>query len=488
MSKAVIKQENKKNIKQVLLNNIVTIIFIIISAIGVFLSRNEITYVYLVNELLNRISRNAFLVLSLIIPIIAGLGLNFGIVVGAMAGQAAIIAVTYWEISGIAGFLLCILLSTPLAALFGYFTGKLYNKTKGQEMIAGLILGFFADGLYQFVFLFLLGGLIPMKEVPMLKPDGIGLRNTIALNGIMGDPKVVGIKYAIENILRINLFLFLILFSTAIVILTLYLINRSNKNVNNKYLKLGFSINIIAVAGVLVLIIAKPLIAKLKLIILPIILIISILNIFITLKYYKNNNEIKNEVYKRYILAADVIIIISALISAFGNKGINSLTIPFVTWTIIGCLCFFNFAIMRTKLGQDFRTIGHNQHIAKVSGINVNTTRIIAVILSTILAAWGQIIFLQNIGIMNTYSSHTQVGMFASAAILIGGASVSKASIWQALLGTILFHSVFIVSPTAGKALFGEAQIGEFFRAFVVYGVIGISLGLHTWKKRKIGN
>jgi simple sugar transport system permease protein len=75
-----------------------------------------------------------------------------------------------------------------------------------------------------------------------------------------------------------------------------------------------------------------------------------------------------------------------------------------------------------------------------------------------------------------------QVGMFAIASILIGGASVSNANIRHAILGVILFHSVFIVSPTAGKTLFGDAQIGEFFRAFVVYGVIGISLGLHAWK------
>jgi len=36
----------------------------------------------------------------------------------------------------------------------------------------------------------------------------------------------------------------------------------------------------------------------------------------------------------------------------------------------------------------------------------------------------------------------------------------------------------------AGKNLFGDAQIGEYFRAFVVYGVIGISLGLHAWRRR----
>jgi simple sugar transport system permease protein len=35
----------------------------------------------------------------------------------------------------------------------------------------------------------------------------------------------------------------------------------------------------------------------------------------------------------------------------------------------------------------------------------------------------------------------------------------------------------------AGRNLFGDAQIGEFFRAFVVYGVIGLALGAHAWQK-----
>lgn len=61
---------------------------------------------------------------------------------------------------------------------------------------------------------------------------------------------------------------------------------------------------------------------------------------------------------------------------------------------------------------------------------------------------------------------------------------MSKASVGQALLGVILFHTLFIVSPMAGKNLFRDAQIGEFFRAFVAYGVIGVSLALHAWRKR----
>ena len=122
--------------------------------------------------------------------------------------------------------------------------------------------------------------------------------------------------------------------------------------------------------------------------------------------------------------------------------------------------------------------------IARISGIDVDRTRIIAMVISTVFAAWGQIIFLQNIGTLSTYGSHVQIATFSIAAILLGGASVTKATSGQAILGIILFHTLFIVSPKAGNNLFGDAQIGEFFRAFISYGVIGVALGLHAWNKR----
>ena len=86
-------------------------------------------------------------------------------------------------------------------------------------------------------------------------------------------------------------------------------------------------------------------------------------------------------------------------------------------------------------------------------------------------------------GTLATHTAHQNVGMFASAALLIGGASVSKATIPQAILGTVLFHLLFNVSPMAGKNIFGSAVIGEYFRVFIAYGVIALAIALHAWKQ-----
>lgn len=35
----------------------------------------------------------------------------------------------------------------------------------------------------------------------------------------------------------------------------------------------------------------------------------------------------------------------------------------------------------------------------------------------------------------------------------------------------------------AGKYLVGDAQLGEFFRVFVSYGIISLALVLHGWRR-----
>ncbi|HHT73072.1 MAG TPA: ABC transporter permease, partial [Firmicutes bacterium] len=162
---------------------------------------------------------------------------------------------------------------------------------------------------------------------------------------------------------------------------------------------------------------------------------------------------------------------------------INWIRVPLLTWLVIAGACVGLHFFSRTKLGQDMRSVGQDRHVAAVAGIDVNRVRIAAIILSMVMAAWGHIIFLQNIGTFSTYGSHEQVGLYSAAALLIGGATVARATIGHALLGTLLFHTLFIVAPAAGRQLFGDAQIGEYFRVFVAYGIIGITLAMHAWKQ-----
>ncbi|MGI6252647.1 MAG: ABC transporter permease subunit [Aminivibrio sp.] len=352
---------------RLLQRNIVPIVFLAICAIG--FQYSGLSWMFFANDLVTRLARNSFLVISLIIPVLAGMGLNFGIVLGAMAGQFAAFITIVYSLTGLAGFFMACVLSIPFAILFGWLTGILFNKAKGKEMITGLILGFFANGVYQLICLILIGWIIPISNKALLLPSGVGFVNTL-------DLKIW--QYAID-------------------------------------------------------------------------------------KFY---------VFR--LRGVDIPVL----------KYLNNINFPVLTLAIVALLCTAVVLLFKTKLGQDFRAVGQNRHTAEVAGIKVDRVRIIAVIFSTVLAAWGQLIFLQNIGNVQVYGSHVQVGTFAVAALLIGGATVSRATIGQALLGTVLFHALFIVSPLAGKNIMGSAQVGEYFRVFVAYGVIGIALALHAWQRQ----
>ena len=93
----------KIDFRTLLRNNAVTIMFIVLCIICLYFS--GLTVPYVMYELFGRLSRNAFIVLALILPIVAGMGINFAVTIGAMAAQIAALWVIEWGISGLNGFL-----------------------------------------------------------------------------------------------------------------------------------------------------------------------------------------------------------------------------------------------------------------------------------------------------------------------------------------------------------------------------------------------
>ena len=113
-------------------NNTVPLMFILICAVCIPLSGFSPSY--LLNEIVTRMGRNVFLIMSLLIPIMAGMGLNFGMTLGAMAAEIALIFVSDWQIWGIPGMILAMILSIPLSIALGLLCGKLLNMAKGSDL------------------------------------------------------------------------------------------------------------------------------------------------------------------------------------------------------------------------------------------------------------------------------------------------------------------------------------------------------------------
>ena len=473
-----------KKISDFLFKNKVVILFLLLCVGATAASKQPLTFV--IPELFTRIARNAFIVLALIIPVITGLGLNFGIVVGAMAAQIALFLTTYWGFTGVGGFFITVALATPIALVFGFLVGKLFNLVKGNEMIAGLILGYFSDGIYQLIFLFVFGGVIAMNNPTLMIATGVGVKNTIDLKDT--------VKYALDTIpmltvLEIGFYLVI----AGLLFTTIHKrIKKQAVNWKDTALKAAAAVFVYALTFIGPV---EQFLSSDRLLLLSAVelgcLSVVLWQLFQIVRHKMTKHTGAGSFGKRDtfdIRRALVFIVLAGAV--YGLTYIPALfnvliavQLPVMTYICIGALCVFNNLLMRTRLGQNMRAVGQNRAVANSAGIDVDKTRIIAMLFSTVLASWGQLIYLQNIGTMSTYGAHTQVGQFAIAALLVGGASVQKATNKNALLGIVLFHTLFIVSPLAGKELFGDPVIGEYFRVFVSYGVIAMALAMHAWKK-----
>ena len=156
---------------QFIRNNTVPIMFILICAYCI--PQAGFSWSYLLNEVMTRLGRNAFLILSLLIPVMAGMGMNFGMTLGAMAGEIGLIFAADWQVWGIPGMILAAIVSIPISVALGVMIGKILNRSKGREMITSYMISFTMNGVYQFVVLFMMGPIIPRYPGGVSAGDGV---------------------------------------------------------------------------------------------------------------------------------------------------------------------------------------------------------------------------------------------------------------------------------------------------------------------------
>ena len=324
---------------------IVPATFIVFSILCFFLS--GISFLFLAEQVALRFIRNIILVLALIFPIMAGMGLNFAVVIGTMITQACFIIVLNYNIMGGRGAVLVLLISLAAAAGVGYVIGCLLNKVRGREMVTSIVVGFLANYIYQLIFVAGFGTVIHVFNKKLVLSTGIGVKNMVDLKTF---------KEVFDN-------------------LGVFRIGK----------------------------------AKISMLLLIMIIVCG----------------------------------------------------------------FFVFYLMHTPLGQRIKAVGMSEEKAANIGIDTDRVRIIV------------IVYLQNIGSLNVYTEHLDTEKFACAALLAGGASIRKAGVKNAFIGVVLLHTLFVLSPLAGRNAFANASLGEYFRSFVAYGIIAFALVVNLRLEQK---
>ena len=334
----------------------VPLTFCLLSLAGLYFS--EMSPWFVANEVITRFIRNGVMVLALVIPITAGMGLNFAVVVGAICAQVGLIFAVDYQLTGIYGLLFIIVTGTILSLVTGWLIGICLNRVRGKEMIATIIIGFICTSVYQLIFMAGYGTFITPNNKDIMLSGGIGIRNMVDLETLRN----VFDKTWVVSLWQIDIPLFMVI----------------------------------------------------------------VVCLFALVVYY----------------------------------------------------------ISKTTMGLKFRAVAQSPAKAGMNGINVNRVRIVAMLISTVLACLGHILYIQNIGMLNVYTAHLNTDIFSCAALLAGGATLVRAGVGHAFIGIFLFHSLFIVSPQAGQNLFGNPALGEYFRSFVAYGTIAFALMVSSGKHK----
>lgn len=147
-------------------------------------------------------------------------------------------------------------------------------------------------------------------------------------------------------------------------------------------------------------------------------------------------------------------------------------TIPTGLLLFFGLCCFLVWLFMRSKTGIAMSAAGANPRFASATGIDVDRMRIIGTMLSTMLAAVGIIVYGQSYGFMQLYQAPRQMGFLAASAILLGGASTSRAKISHVIIGTFLFQGVLTLGMPVANALVPGSTISETLRILISNGII----------------
>ncbi len=157
--------------------------------------------------------------------------------------------------------------------------------------------------------------------------------------------------------------------------------------------------------------------------------------------------------------------------------------IPVGMFLFFAFVSFLVWAFFRTKTGTAITAVGSNPEFARASGIDVDKMRTISVIMSTVLGAIGILVYEQSFGFIQLYMGPFYMAFPAVAAILLGGASVNKASMVNVVVGTFLFQGILTMTPSVINSVM-QTDMSEVIRIIVSNGMILYALTRKVTVKR----
>ncbi|NLN69378.1 MAG: ABC transporter permease [Chloroflexi bacterium] len=162
---------------------------------------------------------------------------------------------------------------------------------------------------------------------------------------------------------------------------------------------------------------------------------------------------------------------------------VGGVSIPLGLILVFILCAFIIWLFLQSKAGIAMSAGGENPTFTLASGINVDRTRILGTVISTVFGAVGIIMYAQTYGFLQLYNAPLMMGFASVAAILIGGASVNRAAIPHVIIGTLLFQGILVTALPVVNVVIEIGTLPEVLRIIISNGII-----LYALSKAKGGS
>ena len=159
------------------------------------------------------------------------------------------------------------------------------------------------------------------------------------------------------------------------------------------------------------------------------------------------------------------------ILDKLGAFTVAGVTIPTGTLALFALFCVLVEPLLPHAHGHHHQRRAQQSALRAGGGISDQRTRVQATLFSTVLAAIGIVVFCQSYGFVQLYTAPLLMAFPAVACLLIGGASVDRATLVHVMIGTLLFQSILTVAlPVTSQVVQGD--FSETARLIIQNGMI----------------
>lgn len=155
----------------------------------------------------------------------------------------------------------------------------------------------------------------------------------------------------------------------------------------------------------------------------------------------------------------------------FGTGSLAGVNIPYITFVLVAATLIVLLISRRTKYGKSVYAVGSNEKAAFLSGVNVQNVKVSVFVITGILVGVAAFVQACKIGNVTPASSGKSYEMYAIAAVVLGGVSMSggKGNLLGVFFGALSYTTInFIIVSIPALT----TDIQDTFQGLVLIAVI----------------